>query len=192
MVQLPSYDAACESCSRCSPTMLLLLLSCSLCYAALRLLLAAAVYSFIVAVCLPPRVDTRMVVGVGWTPSNELLSVGDDKVGWRWSLDGEAESKLLDGLDAFVTDFKWLTTVRGGNVAAEMLVLGCSDGTIRFYNALGRHEKTEKAHKSECNARDATLEYAGCKAWFAGARFAAQAHLSACLLSFYFVRPAVR
>ena len=97
-----------------------------------------------------------MVTGVGWTPSNELYSVSDDKSIQRWGLDGEpmgadggsGSTKLLDNLDAFVTDMKWLSSVRGGNVTAEVFVLGCSDGTFRLYNNLGRLDKTEKAHKS--------------------------------------------
>ena len=97
-----------------------------------------------------------MVTGVGWTPSNDLYSVSDDKSIQRWGLDGESlgadggsgSTKLLDNLDAFVTDMKWLSSVRGGNVTAEVFVLGCSDGTFRLYNNLGRLDKTEKAHKS--------------------------------------------
>lgn len=89
-----------------------------------------------------------MVTGVGWTPSNDLYSVSDDKSIWKWGLDGEPESKLVDGLEVFVTDMKWLTSVRGGTVTAEVFVIGCSDGTFRLYNNIGRLEKTEKAHKS--------------------------------------------
>jgi len=97
-----------------------------------------------------------MVTGVGWTPSNDLFSVSDDRSIQRWGLDGEQDSsgaggqssKLLDNLDVFVTDMKWLSSVRGGNVTAEVFVLGCSDGTFRLYNNLGRLDKTEKAHKS--------------------------------------------
>jgi intraflagellar transport protein 80 len=95
-----------------------------------------------------------MVTGVGWTPSNELFSVSDDRSIQRWGLDGEQDasgaggSKLVDGLDVFVTDMKWLSAVRGGSVTAELFVIGCSDGTFRLYNNLGRMDKTEKAHKS--------------------------------------------
>jgi WD40 repeat protein len=101
------------------------------------------------ALCEPHlRADTKMVTGVGWTPSNELYSVSDDKSILKWGLDGESESRLVDNLDVFVTDMKWLTAVRGGNVTAEVFVIGCSDGTFRIYNNIGRLDKTEKAHKS--------------------------------------------
>ena len=96
--------------------------------------------------------DSKMVTGVGWTPSNELYSVSDDKSILKWGLDGESESKLVDNLDVFVTDMKWLTSVRGGNVTAEVFVIGCSDGTFRLYNSIGRLDKTEKAHKSVDNS----------------------------------------
>ena len=94
-----------------------------------------------------------MVTGVGWTPSNELFSVSDDHSILRWGMDGDSpsdggSSKLLDGLDVFVTEMKWLSSVRGGNVTAEVFVLGCSDGSFRLYNNMGRLDKTEKAHKS--------------------------------------------
>lgn len=96
-----------------------------------------------------------MVTGVGWTPSNELFSVSDDHSILRWGLDGEmpgsgsdGSSKLLENLDVFVTEMKWLSSVRGGTVTAEVFVLGCSDGSFRLYNNLGRLDKTEKAHKS--------------------------------------------
>jgi len=101
----------------------------------------------------PRNKHTAMVTGVGWTPSNELFSVSDDRSIQRWGLDGEQDTsgaagshKIVDGLDVFVTDMKWLSSVRGGNVTAELFVLGCSDGTFRLYNNLGRLDKTEKAH----------------------------------------------
>ena len=91
-----------------------------------------------------------MVTGVGWTPSNDLYSVSDDKSIWKWGLDGEPEQRLIENIgDTFVTDMKWLTSIRGGNVTAEVFVVGCSDGTFRIYNNLGRLDKTEKAHKSD-------------------------------------------
>jgi len=87
-----------------------------------------------------------LVSGVGWTPSNVCFSTSDDGSVRRWNMDGESEGTLIDKLDTYVTAFRWLATVRGGSVTADLLVLGCSDGTIRLYNATGRHEKTEKAH----------------------------------------------
>ena len=105
-----------------------------------------------------------MVTGVGWTPSNELFSVSDDHSILRWGLDGEsgssdgtaAANKLLDNLDVFVTEMKWLSAVRGGSIVAEVFVLGCSDGSFRLYNNLGRLDKTEKAHKSAHSTQDDT------------------------------------
>lgn len=91
-----------------------------------------------------------MVTAVGWTPSNELYSVSDDHSILRWGMDGDSpadgSSKLIDGLDVFVTEMKWLSSIRGGNVLAEVFVLGCSDGSFRLYNNMGRLDKTEKAH----------------------------------------------
>jgi hypothetical protein len=68
-----------------------------------------------------------MVTAIGWTPTNECYSVSDEKSIWKWGIDGEPDSKIAD-VDSFVTDFKWLSSVKGGTITADIFVVGCSDG----------------------------------------------------------------
>lgn len=39
---------------------------------------------------------TEIVTAVSWSASNELLSVGDDKVAWLWNVEGEPSAKIAD------------------------------------------------------------------------------------------------
>lgn len=120
----------------------------------------------LVASRLDSCADTKMVTGVGWTPSNELFTVSDEKLVMRWSLAGEPGPKICD-LDSFATDFHWYSASRGAGQASreEFFAVGCSDGafraqfacsctnswrcwagTFRLINKTGRVEKTVEAH----------------------------------------------
>lgn len=86
----------------------------------------------------------KMVVGVSWTPANELCSVSDDKVMMKWKLDGEADSQVCE-LDSFVTDIQFQTSLNSNNTN-EVFAVGCSDGSLRFYRKNGVMDRKIEAH----------------------------------------------
>lgn len=57
---------------------------------------------------------TDIVSSVGWSNSGELYSVSDDMTIWKWDMNGEPESKLMD-IDVSVIDMDWLPAGKGGN-----------------------------------------------------------------------------
>ena len=79
--------------------------------------------------------------GVGWTPSNELFVVSDDRVLARYSLTGEVLDGTVCALDVYVTAMRWLAAVKGGQLTADCLALGCSDGSVRLMAGNGRVER---------------------------------------------------
>lgn len=87
-----------------------------------------------------------MVTAVGWGPSNELFSCGDDKRIWRWNRDTEPVSRVCE-LESYITEMHWFPSKRQAGGATEVFVVGCTDGSFRLVNKTGRVEKTvEKAH----------------------------------------------
>lgn len=75
-----------------------------------------------------PGADADLVAAVGWTQTNVLFSVADDKCIQSWSIDGEPLAKVCD-IDCFATDFHWL--VAPGAADSEVLALASGDG-MRF------------------------------------------------------------
>lgn len=69
--------------------------------------------------------DADLVSAVGWTQTNVLFSVSDDKSVQSWNIDGEPQSKVCD-VDCFATDFHWL--VAPGAADSEMFAIGAGDG----------------------------------------------------------------
>ena len=85
-----------------------------------------------------------MVSGVGWTPSNELYLVSDDRRVRRWSLStghGEVGLTSVVEVDYYVTCMRWLNSVKGGQLSTDCLALACSDGAVRLMTANGRVER---------------------------------------------------
>ena len=39
---------------------------------------------------------SELVACVGWSNMNELFSVGDDQKIWKWDINGDPESKIMD------------------------------------------------------------------------------------------------
>ena len=87
----------------------------------------------------PHPTDADLVSAVGWTQTNVLFSVADDKCIQSWSIDGEPLAKVCD-IDCFATDFHWL--VAPGAADSEVLALASGDGTfcfpLHFSNVLRR------------------------------------------------------
>ena len=71
--------------------------------------------------------DADLVAAVGWTQTNVLFSVADDKCIQSWSIDGEPLAKVCD-IDCFATDFHWL--VAPGAADSEVLALASGDGAF--------------------------------------------------------------
>jgi len=87
---------------------------------------------------------TSLVTAVGFYKTGkqyELVSCGDDQAVWKWSVEGIPMGKLPCNLDAYCTTMAWMP--RGDNTFA----LGCTDGTFRLMNQMGREERRVEAHK---------------------------------------------
>lgn len=78
-----------------------------------------------------------IVGAVGWSNNNELFSVSDDQTVWKWDVNGEPESKVMD-VEGYVICMDWFPTAKGSN---ELVALGCSDGSFKLCNKQGRVEK---------------------------------------------------
>ena len=88
---------------------------------------------------------TDIVSSVGWTNGGELFSVSDDQTMFKWDLNGEPESKVMD-IDVPVMDMDWLPSGKGPN---EIAALACSDGSFKLVTKAGRIEKSiPDAHAS--------------------------------------------
>ena len=88
---------------------------------------------------------TELVACVGWSNMNELFSVGDDQHIWKWDINGEADSKIMD-IDANVICMDWFPVAKG---SSEVLALGCADGSFKLISKAGRVEKSvAEAHAS--------------------------------------------
>ena len=88
---------------------------------------------------------TELVACVGWSNMNELFSVGDDQHIWKWDINGEADSKIMD-IDANVICMDWFPVAKGSQ---EVLALGCADGSFKLISKAGRVEKSvAEAHAS--------------------------------------------
>ena len=72
------------------------------------------------------RKHTEIVAAVAWTQHNELFSVSDDMTIWKWDMNGEPISKLMD-IEVFITDFHWIPGQR-----VDTLVAGCTDGSFKL------------------------------------------------------------
>jgi len=82
---------------------------------------------------------------VGWSNMNELFSVGDDQHIWKWDINGEPESKVMD-IDAQVITLDWFPIAKGSQ---EVLALGCADGSFKLISKAGRVEKSvAEAHQT--------------------------------------------
>ena len=86
-----------------------------------------------------------MLSGCGWTPGNELFVSSDDRSIRRYGLNGEWQADVSQ-CDYYVTSLRWLTAVKAGLLAADVLALGCSDGCVRLLAANGRTERVFSAH----------------------------------------------
>jgi len=101
--------------------------------------------------CPPRCTDEDMVTAVGWSSTNELLSVGDDHAVHRWAMDGESQGKVREtqidlsdsgGLlthhrsqvcdtESYVTALHWFPSV--GNrqqPGSDVFVIACTDGAL--------------------------------------------------------------
>eukprot|EP00744_Colponema_vietnamica_P004654 GILI01006912.1.p1 GENE.GILI01006912.1~~GILI01006912.1.p1 ORF type:complete len:758 (-),score=200.90 GILI01006912.1:92-2365(-) len=87
---------------------------------------------------------TEVVSAVGWNANNELLSVADDNAVWRWSMEGEAVSKVCDIEKSAAIDLQWFPTAKG---ASDCFAVACTDGTFKLYSRSGRLEKSVEAHR---------------------------------------------
>jgi intraflagellar transport protein 80 len=66
---------------------------------------------------------------VGWSSSNELYSVSDDKTVLKWSVNGDFLGKVMD-LDGFVTDMHWFPShsKKNASLSTDIFILGYADG----------------------------------------------------------------
>jgi intraflagellar transport protein 80 len=84
-----------------------------------------------------------IVTAVSWNASNELISASEDLTIYKWDLNGEPVSKLLD-LDIPCIDIDWFPSSRSGS---ELLAIGCTNGSIKLMSKSGRIEKSvENTH----------------------------------------------
>jgi intraflagellar transport protein 80 len=89
---------------------------------------------------------SAIVVSVGWFKSSkqyELLSCCDDKIIWKWHVEGSPIQKLCD-LDAHPTAMSWLPNSKSPD---NIFAVGCADGTFRILTETAREEKRVDAHR---------------------------------------------
>lgn len=100
----------------------------------------------------PVNKHTEIVTGCSWSPSNELLTVGDDKLVWIWNVDGEPQSMVVPELESFATSLLWHPSGGGRQGGSEIFVVGCTDGTFKLISKQGRIEKSVPAHQGAVTA----------------------------------------
>ncbi|KAG5191643.1 intraflagellar transport protein 80 [Tribonema minus] len=88
-------------------------------------------------------VHKEMVTAVAWTPDNELFTVSDDRTVHRWDMAGEPLGKVTT-TEPYGTSMSWFPSV--SKQVSDLFVMGCSDGTFRFFSRAGREEKKVDAH----------------------------------------------
>lgn len=66
-----------------------------------------------------------MVPAVMWTPTDEVLALGDDHKITRWDAGGALQGEPAS-IDAAITDAHWFPSV--GGAAADVFVVSCTDG----------------------------------------------------------------
>ena len=93
---------------------------------------------------------TEFATGVSWSGANELLSVGDDKTIWQWTVDGEPQAQLME-VDCCCTDLLWYPSTQGQK-GSDVFVIGCTDGTFKLVSKVGRIEKVVAAHQGAVTA----------------------------------------
>jgi len=93
---------------------------------------------------------TEFATGVSWSGANELLSVGDDKTIWQWTVDGEPQAQLME-VDCCCTDLLWYPSTQGQK-GSDVFVVGCTDGTFKLVSKVGRIEKVVAAHQGAVTA----------------------------------------
>jgi len=98
----------------------------------------------------PVNKHTEIVTGVSWSGSNELLTVGDDKVVWMWNAEGEPQATLLE-VECFCTSLLWHPASQGRG-GSELFVVGCTDGSFKLITKQGRLEKSVAAHQGAITA----------------------------------------
>lgn len=69
---------------------------------------------------------------------NELFSVGDDQAIWKWDINGDADSKIME-IEAQVISMDLFPIAKGSQ---EVLALGCADGSFKLISKAGRIEKS--------------------------------------------------
>ena len=92
----------------------------------------------------------EFATGVSWSGANELLSVGDDKTIWQWTVDGEPQAQLME-VDCCCTDLLWYPSMQGSK-GSDVFVIGCTDGTFKLISKVGRIEKVVPAHQGAVTA----------------------------------------
>lgn len=91
----------------------------------------------------------EIVLALGWSPNNELITASDDSTVQRWGMDGSALGKLCD-LEQFTTDLHWFPTSANRNKQKKLeenFVIACTDGKFLLCSQGGRVEKAVEAHK---------------------------------------------
>lgn len=84
-----------------------------------------------------------MVNGLTWSMSNEVYSISDDKILYRWDLSTNTPNNLME-LDQYPTDIDFPTS----KSLNDAFAIGFVDGSFRIVTKVGRTEKTvQDAHK---------------------------------------------
>jgi intraflagellar transport protein 80 len=95
-----------------------------------------------------------MVNCVGWTNSDELYSIGDDRVILKSNLVNNEVIKISElTSDIYPTDMHWFPKSISGTRTAgvpDILALSLSDGRFLIMNKNGKIEKFADAHTGAC------------------------------------------
>merc|ERR1712070_6114 len=97
----------------------------------------------------PARIHEDMVSCVGWSASNELISISDDHTIRRWDMDGQPQEGKVCDLENFSTSMHWFPNIgnRAQGGSNDFFAVGCTDGTFKFITKAGRMERSVDAHQ---------------------------------------------
>ncbi|EAR82753.3 intraflagellar transporter (macronuclear) [Tetrahymena thermophila SB210] len=88
---------------------------------------------------------SEIVNDIAWTINNELYSISDDNVIYKWDCNTLQNEKFFE-LDSFPTAIDWMPA--GNKGFNETVAIGFSDGSFKLISRLGKLEKEFKqAHK---------------------------------------------
>lgn len=83
----------------------------------------------------------EIVNDIAWTINNELYSISDDNVIYKWDCNTLQNEKFFE-LDSFPTSIDWMPA--GNKGVNDIVAIGFSDGSFKLITRLGKLDKEVK------------------------------------------------